>query len=289
MADTRIAIGVDVGGSGIKVAAVDTTTGQLLTDRLRVATPNPSTPEAVCASITRLVKRVSTAANDTAAPVGVGIPSVVIGGVSLTAANIDKGWEGFDADSHLTGLLKRDVTVLNDADAAGLAEIRFGAGKDVSGVVLLLTLGTGVGSGLFVDGELVPNTELGHMEIRGRDAERRSAAAARVRRGLSWKAWANDLDEHLHAIDRILWPGLIILGGGVSKRSDRFIPRLTVRPPVVPAQLQNDAGIVGAAMAAAEKFQPTAASTPRRRSPGGARSVTPSRAARATAPRSPTR
>jgi polyphosphate glucokinase len=134
--------------------------------------------------------------------------------------------------------------------------MRFGAGRDKAGVVLLLTLGTGVGSGLFVDGKLVPNTELGHMEIRGRDAERRSAAAARVRRGLSWKAWANDLDEHLHAIDRILWPNLMIIGGGVSKRSERFLPRLTVRPPVVPAELLNDAGIVGAALAAAEKFQP---------------------------------
>lgn len=254
--DPGIAIGVDVGGSGIKVAAVNISTGELLSERLRVATPNPSTPDAVCASITRLVKRVSTAVKNTTAPVGVGIPSVVIGGVSLTAANIDAGWEGFDADKRLTSLLKRDVIVLNDADAAGLAEMRFGAGKGKEGVVLLLTLGTGVGSGLFVDGKLVPNTELGHMEIRGRDAERRSAAAARVRRGLSWKAWANDLDEHLHAIDRILWPNFIILGGGVSKRADRFLPRLTARPPVVPAELLNDAGIVGAALAAAEKFQP---------------------------------
>jgi polyphosphate glucokinase len=257
MADNRIAIGVDVGGSGVKVAAVDVVSGQLVSERLRVATPNPSTPEAVCASIARLVKRASTAVKNTTAPVGVGIPSVVIGGVSLTAANIDPGWEGFEADQRLTTLLKRDVIVLNDADAAGLAEMRFGAGRDRNGVVLLLTLGTGVGSGLFVDGKLVPNTELGHMEIRGRDAERRSAAAARVRRGLSWKAWANDLDEHLHAIDRILWPNLIIIGGGVSKRSDRFLPRLTVRPPVVPAELLNDAGIVGTALAAAERFEPT--------------------------------
>jgi polyphosphate glucokinase len=265
MPDPRIAIGVDVGGSGIKVAAVDTRTGQLVTERVRVATPEPSTPAAIVASIGRLVKRVATTTKNTTAPVGVGMPCVVIGGVTLTAANIDQGWVGFEADNELTKVLKRDVTVLNDADAAGLAEIRFGAGKDVPGVVLLLTLGTGVGSGLFVDGRLVPNTELGHMEIRGRDAERRSAAAARVRRGLSWKAWANDLDEHLHSIDRILWPGLIILGGGVSKRSERFIPRLTVRPPVVPAQLQNDAGIVGAAMAAAERFEPVSARDAARR------------------------
>jgi polyphosphate glucokinase len=144
--------------------------------------------------------------------------------------------------------------VLNDADAAGLAEMRFGAGAGERGVVFVLTLGTGLGSGMFNDGVLVPNTELGHMEIRGRDAERRSAAVARTRRGLSWKAWSADLDEHLHAIDKLFWPNLIILGGGVSKNADRFIPRLTVRPRVVPATLRNDAGIVGAAMAAAEKF-----------------------------------
>jgi polyphosphate glucokinase len=286
--EPRIAIGVDVGGSGIKVAAVNIATGELVSERHRVATPNPSTPEAVCDVITRMVKRTATAVRAAAAPVGVGIPSVLIGGVSMTAANIDPGWAGFEVDKRLTGLLKRDVIALNDADAAGLAEMRFGAGKGKTGVVLLLTLGTGVGSGLFNDGKLVPNTELGHMEIRGRDAERRSAAAARVRRGLSWKAWAADLDEHLHAIDRILWPGLFIIGGGVSKRSDRFIPRLTVRPPVVPAMLLNDAGIVGAAIAAAERFEPVPA-RPAPARPPRTRAVRPARAAGATPRTSPTR
>jgi polyphosphate glucokinase len=286
--EPRIAIGVDVGGSGIKVAAVNVATGELVSERHRVATPNPSTPEAVCDVITRMVKRTATAVRAATAPVGVGIPSVLIGGVSMTAANIDPGWAGFEVDKRLTGLLKRDVIALNDADAAGLAEMRFGAGKGKSGVVLLLTLGTGVGSGLFNDGKLVPNTELGHMEIRGRDAERRSAAAARVRRGLSWKAWAADLDEHLHAIDRILWPGLFIIGGGVSKRSDRFIPRLTVRPPVVPAMLLNDAGIVGAAIAAAERFEPVPA-RPAPARPPRAPAVRPARAAGATPRTSPTR
>lgn len=246
-----MAIGVDVGGSGIKAGAVDTATGALLAPRLRVVTPQPSTPEAVVRSIVRLVKRVATGL-DPNAVVGVGVPCVVIDGVTKTAANIDPGWIGFDAGSALGKALKRPVHVLNDADAAGLAEMRFGAGRGKTGVVLVLTLGTGVGSALFNDGRLVPNTELGHMEIRGRDAERRSAAAARTRRGLSWKAWTNDLDEHLQAIDRILWPSLLILGGGVSKRAERFIPRLTVRPPVVPATLENDAGIVGAALSAAE-------------------------------------
>lgn len=251
MTDRQLAIGVDVGGSGIKVGAVDTATGQLLTARLRVATPSPSTPDAVVRSIARLVKRAG-AGLDTSIVVGVGVPCVVIDGVTKTAANIDPSWIGFDARSALIKALKRPVYVLNDADAAGLAEMRFGAGRGKDGMVLVLTLGTGVGSALFNDGVLVPNTELGHMEIRGRDAERRSAAAARTRRGLSWKAWSADLDEHLDAIDRILWPGLLILGGGVSKRADRFIPRLTVRPPVMPATLENDAGIVGAALAAAE-------------------------------------
>lgn len=259
MTDQKLAIGVDVGGSGIKVGAVDTATGLLLAPRLRVATPQPSTPEALVRSIARLVKRAG-AGLDPTAVVGVGVPCVVIDGVTWTAANIDQGWIGFDARTTLAKALKRPVVVLNDADAAGLAEMRFGAGRGKKGVVLVLTLGTGVGSALFNDGRLVPNTELGHMEIRGRDAERRSAAAARTRRGLSWKAWTNDLDEHLHAIDRILWPGLLILGGGVSKRADRFIPRLTVRPPVVPASLENDAGIVGAALAAAE-HQTASAST----------------------------
>jgi polyphosphate glucokinase len=238
--DRQVAIGVDVGGSGIKVGAVDTATGRLLAERLRVLTPNPSTPTAIVRAITALVKKAG-AGLDPNAPVGVGVPSVVLDGVTKTAANVDPAWIGFEA-----------VHVLNDADAAGLAEMRFGAGAGKHGVVLVLTLGTGVGSALFNDGRLVPNTELGHMEIRGRDAERRSAAAARTRRGLSWKAWAADLDEHIDAIDRILWPSLIILGGGVSKRTDRFLPLLTARPPIVPATLQNDAGIVGAALAAAE-------------------------------------
>jgi polyphosphate glucokinase len=188
------------------------------------------------------------------APVGVGVPCVVIDGVTKTAANIDPGWVDFDLASRLSSAFGGRAVVLNDADAAGLAEMRFGAGAGERGVVFILTLGTGLGSGMFNDGILVPNTELGHMEIRGRDAEKRSAAAARTRRGLSWKAWASDLDEHLHAIDRLFWPNLLILGGGVSKNADKFIPRLTVRPRVVPATLRNDAGIVGAAMAAAERF-----------------------------------
>ena len=257
----KLAIGVDVGGSGIKVAAVDVAAGTLAGLRHRIATPQPSAPEVVVPAIIRTVRRVAretgliaTRGTAVAAAVGVGMPSVVLDGVTKTAANIDAAWVDFDLATHLRQALRTPVFVLNDADAAGLAEMRFGAGAGEPGVVFVLTLGTGLGSGMFNDGVLVPNTELGHMEIRGRDAERRSAAAARTRRGLSWKAWASDLDEHLHAIDKLFWPNLIILGGGVSKNADKFIPRLTVRPRVVAATLKNDAGIVGAAMAASEKF-----------------------------------
>jgi len=247
-----LAIGIDVGGSGIKAAAVDTATGSLASEKLRVVTPAPSTPAAVVASIVRLVKRIESSVGVKGLPIGVDFPSVILDGKTMTAANVDQAWINYPAAAHLQRAIGRPIALLNDADAAGLAEMRFGAGVGKPGVVLVLTLGTGVGSGLFVDGRLVPNTELGHMEIRGRDAERRSAAASRVRRGLSWKAWALDLDEHLQAIDRILWPDLIILGGGVSKRAELFIPRLTCRVPVVPALLRNEAGLIGAAMFAAE-------------------------------------
>jgi polyphosphate glucokinase len=252
MAERRIAIGVDLGGSAIKAGAVDVEAGKLIGERLKIPTPQPSTPEAVVEAIVGLVAQASGGA-PTDAPVGVGVPCVVIDGVSKTAANIDAGWVDFDAQAALRPMLRRPVMVLNDADAAGMAEMRFGAGRGKLGVVLILTLGTGVGSALFVDGRLVPNTELGHMEVRGKDAEKRSAAVARVRDRESWTQWANDLDEHLTAIDRILWPSLIILGGGVSHDADQFVPLLTIRPPIVPATLLNDAGTVGAAMAVAER------------------------------------
>jgi polyphosphate glucokinase len=253
-AGPRLAIGVDVGGSGIKTAVVDIDSGQLVSDRLRVPTPTPSTPEAVIASIGRLVRRLAKATPlDPMVPVGVGLPGVAIGGFIKTAANIDPTWVDFPVVERLGKVLARPVAIVNDADAAGIAEMRFGMGKDEPGVVIFLTLGTGVGSGVFIDGKLLPNTEFGQMEIRGRAAEKRSAAASRVRRGLSWKAWAMDLDEHLHAIDQLIWPNLMILGGGVSKNSERFIPRLTQRCRVVPAQLRNDAGIIGAAIVAYER------------------------------------
>jgi polyphosphate glucokinase len=247
------AIGVDVGGSGVKAAVVDTGTGLLVSERLRVPTPAPSTPEKVGATIGRLIRRlVKDEGIPADTPVGVGLPGVAMDGRLLTAANIDPAWVDYPIADKLSKALKRSVSIVNDADAAGIAEMRFGVGAGKPGVVIFLTLGTGVGSGVFVDGTLVPNTEFGQMEIRGRPAERRSASVARVRRGLSWKAWAMDLDEHLQRIEDLMWPTLFIIGGGVSKNADRFIPRLTRRTPVVAASLRNDAGIIGAAVVAAE-------------------------------------
>lgn len=250
-ASGRIAIGIDVGGSGIKAAVVDVDAGRFVSERVRVATPNPATPDAVIASIGRIVRRLAKAGGlGPSTPVGVGLPGVTMDNTLKSAANIDPGWVDFPVVERMRKATSRPVSIVNDADAAGIAEMRFGVGKDKPGVVIFLTLGTGVGSGVFVDGVLVPNTEFGQMEIRGRPAERRSAAAARVRRGLSWKAWSQDLDEHLHRIDDLMWPNLMIIGGGVSKNADKFIPRLTIRCPVVPAQLRNDAGIIGAAVVA---------------------------------------
>jgi polyphosphate glucokinase len=248
----RLAIGVDIGGSGIKVAVVDVVTGTLATPRLRVVTPQPSTPRR-CAEVTRaLVDRLAEVVPlDPTVPLGLGVPGVTMGGVVLTAANIAPEWIRFDAARGFAELLGRPVTVVNDADAAGVAEMRFGAGRGRSGSVLVITLGTGIGSALFRNGELVPNMELGHMEVRGKEAEARASAAVRTRRHMSWAKWALAVDEVLRRIDALLWPDLIVIGGGVSKAGDKFIPRLTVRPPVVAAQLRNEAGIVGAAMLAA--------------------------------------
>jgi len=258
MASSRMAIGVDVGGSGIKAAVVDVESGRFRSERIRVLTPQPSTPERVQASIARLVRRLAKVSGiSESAPVGVGLPGVTMGGRLATAANIDPAWVDYPIAENLTSLLKRPVAIVNDADAAGIAEMRFGVGAGQRGVVIFLTLGTGVGSGTFVDGILVPNTEFGQMEIRGRAAERRSASAARVRKGLSWKAWALDLDEHLQRIEDLMWPNLMIIGGGVSKNADKFLPRLSRRTPVVAATLRNDAGIIGAAIVAAEGL-PTA-------------------------------
>ncbi len=254
-----LAIGIDVGGSGIKAAVVDVARGELVSERVRVRTPRPATPQRVIEAMHGLVVKLAKAVQlDPTTAVGVGIPGVTIDGIVHTAANIDGAWVGFDAAAAIAAALERRTAVVNDADAAGVAEMRFGAGRGHAGTVLIATLGTGIGTALFRNGLLVPNTEFGHLEVRGKDAEQRASAAVRTRRGLSWEKWAVELDEFLHRMDALVWPDLIILGGGVSKDGERFIPRLTVRPPVVAARLRNEAGIVGAAMIAAA-MAPTAA------------------------------
>ncbi len=237
--------GLDVGGSGIKGAPVDTTTGKLLTERFRIPTPQPASPEAMIATAAEVVAHFAWQG-----PIGCGFPAVVKAGVVHTAANIDPSWIGRDLAGSLSTALGQPVVAINDADAAGMAEIRWGAGRGVDGVVLMVTLGTGIGTALFVKGQLVPNTELGHTEIRGKEAEKRAADRVREQKNLSWKEYAERVDEYLDTMERLLWPDVIIIGGGVSKDADKFFPRLTVRGTIVPAQMLNNAGIAGAALAA---------------------------------------
>jgi polyphosphate glucokinase len=248
-------IGIDVGGSGIKAAVVETATGELTTPRVRVDTPQPSTPKAVAKATAGLIADLPPELS-----AGVGFPAVIQRGVVKTAANIDTSWIGTPADTLLADALGRSLIVGNDADAAGLAEMRFGAGRGEAGTVLMLTLGTGIGSALFRDGILVPNTELGHLQMRGKDAEDRAAASVKERKGLSWHAWSKVLAEYIDLIDGLISPDLVIIGGGVSKDADRFIDELPSDVRCVPAALQNRAGIVGAAMLAAEATQLTAPS-----------------------------
>lgn len=241
-------MGVDVGGTGIKGAIVDLGKGRLLTERYRLDTPQPSTPEAVASVIAGIV-----ASAGWEGPLGCAFPSVVAGGVVHSAANIDAAWVGADACAVISAVVGAPVLLLNDADAAGLAEMRFGAGRDQSGVVLLLTFGTGIGSALFVDGRLVPNTELGHLQMWGASAEERAAASGRERSGLSWKAWVRDsVNPYLKYVEDLFWPDLIIVGGGISKRPSKWVPLLETRAELRVAQLKNNAGIVGAALACSE-------------------------------------
>jgi polyphosphate glucokinase len=238
------ALGIDIGGSGIKAAPVNLATGALVRDRYRIPTPQPSTPRAVVEVVKKLTTHFQWSGR-----VGITFPGVVRHGVLLSAANMHKGWIGVDAPKAFRRATKGPVTVLNDADAAGLAEMTLGAGKRARGVVLVLTFGTGIGSALFVDGRLVPNTELGHVELRGRDAELRASERAREDGNLSWVRWAQRVDEFLHHLEMLFSPDLFIIGGGASKKADKFLPLLTVNAKVVPARLRNEAGIVGAALA----------------------------------------
>jgi polyphosphate glucokinase len=240
-------LGIDIGGSGIKGAPVEIQTGELTRERMRVETPDPAKPRPVAKAVTEIVHHFSWDG-----PVGVTFPGVVIDGVTHTAVNLDGKWVGRQARDLFTEAAGVPVTLLNDADAAGVAEMTYGAGRGRKGVVLLVTLGTGVGTALFVDGTLVPNTEFGHIEIRGKDAESRASAFAREKNAWGWTKWAGKLDEYLCRVEDLFWPSLIIIGGGVSRQAEHFLPHITgVRAPVVPAEFHNAAGIVGAAMAAA--------------------------------------
>jgi polyphosphate glucokinase len=238
-------LGVDIGGTGIKAAPVDLDTGALLAERVKLDTPHPAEPAAVASVVRELVIDFSWSG-----AAGITFPGVITDGIIRTAANVDKSWIGTDARELFGTATGVPVSVINDADAAGLAEMKFGAGAGHKGTVLMLTLGTGIGSALFIDGILVPNTEFGHIEIRGKEAEKRASEIVREEHELSWGKWAGRVDEYLEHMEALLSPGLIIIGGGISRKSDKFLPLLTgLRATVVPASMHNDAGIVGAAMA----------------------------------------
>lgn len=240
-------LGIDIGGSGIKAAPVDTISGEMLSERHRIRTPRPAKPKAVAKVLAKLVDHF-----DWNGPVGVTLPARIKNGVALTAANIDKKWIGLNAAQLFAQFTRCPTLVLNDADAAGVAELAFGAGRDRRGLVLMLTFGTGIGSGLFINNTLVPNTELGHLIFHGNSAEVYAADSARKRDNLSWEAWAGRVQEYLNHVEFLFAPDLIIIGGGVSrpKKTKRYLHVLQTQADLVPAQLQNEAGIIGAACAA---------------------------------------
>lgn len=239
-------MGIDIGGSGIKGALVDIETGEMLTDRRRIPTPQPATPSAVIDTVQKLIAHF-----DYQGPLGIGIPSVVIDGVVMSAANIDDGWINFPGKTAVSEATGLPVTLLNDADVAGIAEMAFGAGRNQPGVVMIFTLGTGIGSAMFVNGRLVPNLELGHIYMRNRrrDAEFYASDRARDKKGLSWKEWGRRLNKYFQYIETLFSPNLIIIGGGVSKKHHKYLKYIDTRARIVPAELRNEAGIIGAALA----------------------------------------
>jgi polyphosphate glucokinase len=261
-----MAIGIDVGGTGVKAGVVDLATGELRSPRVRRATPRPPTPEAIIETAVACVAELIAGGHVTPGmPAGCGLPGVVKDGRLKTAANIDAAWIDAPAEQLLADRLGRPVAIVNDADAAGMAELAFGAARDRAGTVLLLTIGTGIGSALFVDGRLVPNTELGHVQFHGRAAETLVSGASRDRRHIGWKRWARDFSAYLAQLEAYLWPDLIILGGGISKEFARYGERLVSRAPIVTAGLLNTAGIVGAAMLGDHAARAGTASLPQAR------------------------
>jgi len=238
-------LGIDVGGSGIKGAPVDTDTGVLLAERIRIKTPQKAEPQPVGEVVAEIAKSFNWKG-----PIGIGFPAPIKSGVALMAANVSDKWVGTNADELFTKITGCACTMINDADAAGLAEMKFGAGKGQPGTVIMLTLGTGIGTAIFYRGNLLPNTEFGHLDMKGKDAEHRASDAVRQREDLSWKKYAKRLNKYLAAMEKLFWPDLFIIGGGISKQSEKYVPLLKIETPVIPAQLLNEAGIVGAALAA---------------------------------------
>ncbi len=242
--------GIDIGGSGIKGAPVDVQKGELTAERYRIPTPEPSVPEAVAEVVAQVVQNFKWQG-----PIGCTFPAVVKNGVAYSAANVDASWIGTNGEELIASKTGGQVIMLNDADAAGIAEMEFGAGQGRAGVVIVLTFGTGIGSAIFVDGRLVPNTEFGHMEVRRKDAEHRAAARFRTEEALTWKKWAKRVNEFLGRMEVLFSPDLFIIGGGVSRKHEEFFKFLKTRAEIVPAKMLNDAGIIGAAMAAAQRFK----------------------------------
>jgi len=241
-------LGIDIGGSGIKGAPVETKTGKLIAERVRIKTPKDAEPEPVAEVVAEIAKSF-----DWKGPIGIGFPAPIKSGITLLAANVSEKWIGLNADELFTKLTGCDCTMINDADAAGLAEIKFGAGKGQEGTVIMVTLGTGIGTAIFHLGNLLPNTEFGHLDMNGEEAEHLASDAVRQRDDLSWKKYAKRLNKYLADMEKLFWPDLFIMGGGISKQSENYIPLLKIKTPVVPAQFLNEAGIVGAALAVKTK------------------------------------
>lgn len=241
---SKKAIGIDIGGTGIKGAVVDTKSGTLLSERIRFETPDGGTPKAIAKTLKELIAQLPSAQG---LPVGICFPAVVKNGVTMSAANVSKDWIGLDADAFFEKELQREVHVLNDADAAGIAEVKFGAAKEAKGLVIMTTLGTGIGTALMFNGRLIPNSELGHLEIDGVDYESKAAFSAKERENLSWDQWAKRLQKYFSRLEALLTPDLFIVGGGVSKEHEFYLPLLKLKTPIIPAQNRNSAGILGAA------------------------------------------
>ncbi len=255
-------LGIDVGGSGIKGAPVETESGKLMAERVRIPTPEHAEPRPVAQVVAQIA-----GSFQWKGPIGIGFPAPIKDGVAMMAANVSPKWVGINGDDLFTKVTACDCTLINDADAAGMGEMAFGAGRGKMGTVIMLTLGTGIGSAIFYGGQLLKNTEFGHVEIEGQEAEVRASAAAREREDLSWKKYAQRLEVYLKTMEKLFWPDLFIIGGGISKQSDKFLPLLSIEVPVVPAQLLNEAGMIGAALAAQKEIQsssPAASASPAR-------------------------